>query len=95
MASINRHEVLDTLKPDIRSFILSNFLPGCGDADLRDDDLLFESGIIDSTGAMSLIFFLEQQCAIKIKDEDLFPKNFASVDRILSFIERKGVGSDE
>jgi acyl carrier protein len=95
MASINGPELQSVLKSDIRGFILSNFLSGSGDEELRDDDLLFESGIIDSTGAMSLILFLEERYDISVKDEELFPSNFASVERILSFLERKGVGSGE
>ena len=74
---------------EVRSFILSNFLPGSDEAELRDDDLLFESGIIDSTGAMLLILSLEQMYDIQIKDEELFPRNFASVACILAFLERK------
>ena len=79
---------------EVRSFILSNFLPGSDEAELRDDDLLFESGIIDSTGAMLLILSLEQMYDIQIKDEELFPRNFASVACILAFLERKMESGD-
>ena len=95
MASINGPELRIGLKSDIRGFILSEFLSGSRDEELRNDDLLFESGIIDSTGAMSLIFFLEERYDISVKDEELFPANFASVELILSFLNRKGVVSGE
>ena len=95
MNSLSRDEVRDIPRLEIRSFILSTFLPGSEASELRDDDLLFESGIIDSTGALRLLFFLEERFDIHVKDEELFPSNFASVERILAFLKWKAVDPDE
>ena len=95
MSSLSRDEVKDIPRLDIRRFILSRFLSGSEASELRDDDLLFESGIIDSTGAMSLLFFLEERFDIHVKDEELFPSNFASVESILAFLERKAADPDD
>ncbi len=95
MNSISCDEVRDIPRLEIRNFILSCFLPGSEASELHDDDLLFESGIIDSTGAMRLLFFLEERFDIHVKDEELFPRNFESVDRILAFVKGKVVDQNE
>ncbi len=73
---------------EIRAFIVESFLlgqdPGFGDA-----DSLLESGIIDSTGVMHVIAFLEEHFAITIDDEDLVADNLDSVDRIARFVAHK------
>jgi len=79
----------DTFKRQVREFILSNFLPGEAEKALRDDDLLFEGGIIDSGGALTLICFLEETYGFKVLDEELFPKNFASVNHIGAYVSKK------
>jgi acyl carrier protein len=73
----------------IRAFILSEYLNGSPESALHDDDLLFESGIIDSTGAIALVLFLEERFGFMITDAELFPHNFASVERIHRFVESK------
>jgi acyl carrier protein len=78
-----------SFRKDIRAYIVENFMPGEDERGLRDDDLLFESGLIDSAGAMTFIAFLESRFKIEVLDEDLFPENFASVERILDFVGRK------
>jgi acyl carrier protein len=76
-------------RQEIRRFILATFLSDGVEEELGDDDLLFESGIIDSTGALELVVFLEQRFGIQVRDEELFPKNFASVEKIHIYVERK------
>ena len=86
-----QQEIFDlyTIKIDIKRYILTNFLPGDDEQSLQDDDLLFESGIIDSAGAISFIAFLEDQFGIEVLDEELFPENFASVTHIVNFVTEK------
>lgn len=80
---------MQTMRNEIRNFIVANFLPRNSEEDLRDDDLLFESAIIDSAGAMTFILHLERYYEIQIHDEELFPENFASVNHILQFLKGK------
>ena len=82
---IDTHAIME----DVSLYILSNFMPGEKTGSLRGDDLLFESGIIDSAGAMTLICFLEEKYDIQIYDEELFPDNFATVAHIVDFIAKK------
>jgi acyl carrier protein len=80
---------LSSIKAEIKKYILTNFLPGDDEQSLQDDDLLFESGIIDSAGAMTFIAFLEDHFGIEVLDEELFPENFASVAHIVNFVAVK------
>jgi len=73
---------------DIRTYIVDNFLFGDGD-DLHYETSFLESGIIDSTGILELITFLEETCHIKVEDEELTPENLDSLEEIHDFLERK------
>lgn len=77
------------VKQEIREFIIDNFLFGDEDPQLSNDDSLLEQGIIDSTGVLELVAFLEGQYRIKIKDEELIPENLDSVNKLVQFIELK------
>jgi len=73
----------------IRSYILENFLfTDVADA-FADNDSFLERGIIDSTGVLELIFFVEEQFGIKVADKEMVPENFDSVDNIARFVQRK------
>jgi len=89
MISQNGNWNTDKIKSDVKIFILENFLPNENMMSLKDDDLLFEGGIIDSMGAIMLLGYIENQFKIKVLDEELFPENFASVNRIGHFIIEK------
>ena len=80
---------MNTLQTEIRQFVIDNFLFGQTDKQLGNSDSFLESGIIDSTGVLELIAFLESKFAISIGDEELVPANLDSVDRVSSFVERK------
>lgn len=86
MTTVNTN---NKVKKELRQFISSEFLLTDDTNGLRNDDLLFESGIIDSVGAMSLILHLEKKFAIQIKDEELFPENFATINHIARFLSIK------
>ncbi len=73
----------------IREFITSDILHGSLQAPLKDEDLLVESGIIDSLGIMTLLSFIEEKFSIQIPSEELMPENFASISTIASLIERQ------
>ena len=73
----------------VREFIFENFLFGQDDQVLNNDDSLLDNGIIDSTGVLELITFLEQQFQITVDDTELVPENLDSVSRLTSFIQRK------
>ena len=74
---------------DLRQFIVENFLFGKEDAPLANGDSLLELGIIDSTGVLELVSFLEQKYGFTIQDEELVPENLDSIDRLVQFVRRK------
>jgi acyl carrier protein len=71
-----------------RSFITTNFYVA-DPAALSDDDSLLDAGIIDSTGVLDLIGYIEQQFGITVADEELVPENLDTVNRLVQFVERK------
>ena len=74
---------------DLRQFIVDNFLFGKADAPLASSDSLLERGIIDSTGVLELVGFLEQKYGITIQDEELVPENLDSIERLVRFVSKK------
>lgn len=72
----------------VREFVVENFLFGDGEA-LEEDTSFMEEGIIDSTGILELVFFLEETFGIKVEDAELVPENFDSLIRVSKYIEIK------
>ncbi len=79
---------MDSIERELRTFIVENFLFG-EERPLASDDSFLESGMIDSTGMLSLISFLEERYGFSIETEELVPENLDSINRLLRFIERK------
>jgi acyl carrier protein len=72
----------------VREFIVENFLLGDGDV-LKEDTSFMEEGIIDSTGILELVFFLEETFGITVEDNELIPENFDSLKKMASYLEAK------
>jgi len=73
----------------VRSYILENFLFTDDAGALNSADSLLGKGIIDSTGAMELVYFLEEKFGIKVEDQEMVPENLDSVNSIVAYIKRK------
>ena len=73
----------------LRQFIIENFLFGNKDAPLDDGESFLESGIVDSTGILEVVGFLEDKFEFEVTDEDLVPDNFDSIDKLIAYIEKK------
>ena len=83
------------MRKSVREFILENYLYGAAPEELDDAASFLEEGIIDSTGVMELILFLEEEFDVKVEDTEMVPENLDSVDCICRFLESKGVASEE
>lgn len=70
----------------IRRFLADVFFA----EDVDDDASFLEQGIIDSTGMLELVMFLETTYGIKVADNELVPDNLDSLNKLAAFIERKG-----
>jgi acyl carrier protein len=80
---------MDSIRQDVRTFIISNFMFGQGGDNLADDQSFLETGVIDSTGVLELISFLEQQFGIAVEDQEVVPANLDSVSQLVDFVQRK------
>ena len=81
----------DSIAAQIRSFVVQNYLFGQPDSCLADRDSFLENGIIDSTGVLELVAFLETTYSIKITDDELVPGNLDSIDNITRYLTCTGV----
>ena len=81
--------MLNTFSSEIREFIVANFLFGQEGQGIAADQSFLESGIIDSTGLLELVSFVEQKYGISIGDRELVPENLDSLQNISQFVSRK------
>jgi acyl carrier protein len=72
----------------VRNFVVENFLYG-EDGILKEETSFLEEGIIDSTGILELIAFLEETYGLTIGDEEYVPENFDTLAKVARFLERK------
>ena len=85
------------LKHEIRFFIAENFLYGVDDGGIKDTVSFLANGLIDSTGVLELVSFVEDKYGISVRDDELVPDNFDSVNNLVNFILKKtsnGTGSE-
>lgn len=77
------------IRDAIRNFVIDNFLMGDASAMLADHESFMQNGVIDSTGVLEVVMFLESNYGIRIEDRELLPENIDSVDNQMKFIRRK------
>ena len=83
------------ISPAIRRFISDNFLFRENLDSISDDASLLEAGVIDSTGVLELVSFLETNFGIEVADDEMLPENLDSVRAIAGYVRRKLVPSTE
>jgi len=76
------------LKDKIRTFVVENFLFG-NNENLEDTTSFLEEGIIDSTGVLELVTFIEEEFSITVEDEELIPENLDSICNVTAYLEKK------
>ena len=76
------------MREELRRFIVDNYLFGQDD-DFSDDDSLLQKGIIDSTGVLEMVAFLEKSYRVEVEDDELLPENLDSINRLIRFTEKK------
>jgi acyl carrier protein len=75
----------------LRTYLVETYLPHTGSATLRDDEDLFDTGILDSASALALLFFVEERFGISVPDDDFLPENFASIAAATTYIGNRQV----
>ena len=78
-----------SVKDKLREYVLENYLFTDDQSALNDDDSFLDKGIIDSTGIMEVIFFIEENFEISVADEEMVPENLDSISNIVAFIDKK------
>ena len=73
----------------VRAFIEENFLFRADVSDLADTDSLLENGVMDSTGILELVAFLESDFSLQMSDAEIVPDNLDSIAAIAGYVERK------
>ena len=76
------------IKVIVRNFIIENFLFD-DDGSLKDDTSFLDEGIIDSTGILELVEFLDEEFSITIEDDELIPENLDSINNVTKFVVGK------
>lgn len=76
----------------VRNYILEHILFSTDVGLLALDESFLAKGIIDSTGMLEVIFFLEETFAIKVEDQEMVPDNLDSVQKIAAYVQRKLAG---
>ena len=79
---------MSEIKDKARAFIVENFLYG-NDGNLKDETSFLEGGILDSTGVLELVSFLEETFSIHVEGDDLVPENLDSLNNIQAYVEKK------
>lgn len=77
------------IRAEVIEFIVTNYLFGNVTATPRDDDALVEEGIIDSTGVLELIEFLESNFGIEVSEAETVPQNLGSISALTRFVASK------
>lgn len=78
---------------EIRRYVVGNFLFG-EEKGLRDEHSFLATGIVDSTGILELVSFVEESYQIQVADDELIPENFDSINRIAAYVQRKLSGAE-
>lgn len=76
-------------RTQLREFVVENFMMGQDGTELSNSGSLLELGIIDSTGVLELVGFLEETFALTVEDDDLIPDNLDSIDNLVNYIQKK------
>jgi acyl carrier protein len=79
----------DQVRDRVRDFILENYLFTTDTSALDLDASLLEKGVVDSSGMMEIILFLEEKIGVAMRDDEMTPDNLDSVNKIAKFVQGK------
>jgi acyl carrier protein len=77
-----------SVQAQVKRFIVDNFYVS-DPAELQDDTPLVSSGLVDSTGMLEVITFIESDLGVRVADQEMIPENLDSIARIAAFVARK------
>ena len=77
------------IENEVRQYIIDNFMYAADSEELTNDMHLFDQGIIDSTGVLEIVGFLEESFEVQVADTEMLPENFQSVNALASYVRTK------
>lgn len=80
---------LSDMRRVLRDYLLENYLFTDDQSALKDADSFLDNSILDSTGIMEIIFFIEEHYDMKVEDEEMVPENLDSVDNLVTYVTGK------
>lgn len=80
---------MEQIRQTVKDYILENVLYGAGENELNYDESFLEKGIIDSTGIMEIVSFIEDEYNISVYDEELIPENLDTINNLARYIKKK------
>jgi acyl carrier protein len=86
-------ELEATIRADVVEFVVTNYLFGDTEQTPADEESLVEGGIIDSTGILELILFLEERFGVEVSDAETIPQNLGSIANIVRFVGSKSAAA--
>jgi acyl carrier protein len=81
------------IKNILSQYISDTFIKGQANKNLGDADSFFENDIIDSTGVLELVLFIEENFHFRVEDEEIIPENLDSINNLVTYIQSKTTGS--
>ncbi|CAM5389389.1 hypothetical protein MAUB1S_06635 [Mycolicibacterium aubagnense] len=89
MGNTGTENMADDTKTAIRAFIIENFLFGDDTQPLPDDMSLIDNDLVNSTGILELVGYIEKEFGFKVEDREIVPANLDSIARILAYVDSK------
>ena len=80
---------MQKIASEIRDFIEENFPFGRKDLELRPEDSFLRLGVVDSTGVLEIVAYIETRYDFRVEDEELIPENFDSIVNLTRYIQGK------
>jgi acyl carrier protein len=77
----------------LRRYVLENCLFTDDGSKLKDGESFLETGLLDSTGILEIILFVEENLGVKVTDDEMVPDNLDSIDSLVAFVDRKQAGA--
>jgi acyl carrier protein len=84
-----KDSILSSSKEQIRQYVAQNLIFSNNGFELSDDASFLEEGVVDSTGVLELVMFVEDTFGVAVADEEIVPDNFDSVNNLALYIQNK------
>jgi acyl carrier protein len=85
---------VDDIEAILTDYLRRNFLPRNDAAEIGLDDDLFATGVIDSSGVIECVLFLERRFSVTTPDEDLLPENFSTISSVAAYVRSRLDGAE-